>query len=72
MKAKRVKPPKRCLCRSNKARLTYDVANDEYFVACFHCGREGLRKKDEHQAKISWGLRQLSREAEPAGGNVAT
>jgi hypothetical protein len=43
-------------------RLTYDVPNDEYFVACFTCGREGTRCRDEKQAKIAWTKGQFSKE----------
>lgn len=47
--------------------LTYDTANDQYFVACLACGTEGSRirgtkgragetadRADERQAKILW------------------
>jgi hypothetical protein len=52
-------------CSQHEVRLTYDVHNDVYFVACMICGCEGMRCKDERNAKGTWRTRtSLSRQPE--------
>jgi len=49
--------------KGHEVHLTYDVPNDQYFVACLICGCEGMRCRDERNAKGKWRLREkLSRE----------
>ena len=54
------KPLKKCC--GTRPLLTYDVPNDEYFVACMVCGKEGRRRKEENQAIEAWTKGLLSRE----------
>ena len=53
------KPPTACPNGpGHETRLTYDGANDEFFVACMVCGLEGPRKATERDAKTAWTKRQ--------------
>ena len=44
--------------------ITYDVPNDEYFVACYTCGCEGRRLKTKAEAGRYWRRGKLSREGD--------
>jgi len=55
------RPLRRCTCGSTHVVLTYDVANDEDFVACMTCGNESVRCQSPGQAKSCWSQQQLSR-----------
>jgi len=59
------KPPADCRNGAgHEVIVTYDVPDDEYFVACMVCGLEGPRKPDEKQAKIAWAKGQGLEEKE--------
>jgi len=48
--------------KKHDVHMTYDVPNDEYFVACMTCDAEGQRRSTEKNAKAAWNAREMSRE----------
>jgi len=63
-RTRRKTPPAACQCGAmESAIIVFDVPNDQYFVSCCACGREGQRHESEKQCKYLWARREGIREA---------